>query len=140
MSRFANLSFVEFANMMQFGEILGLPPNISCLGVKNDISMDPQLSCRISQEVSEYVIILLGHEIPNWFNHQSVGTSISFWMGLEFPTFGLCVAFGMEDDYSDYRYHDDISVNGNRRTFRRGILFKNRFDHLWFYCRPPRSL
>ena len=140
MSRFANLSFVEFANMMQFGEILGLPPNISCLGVRSDISMDPQLSSRISQEVSEYVIILPGHEIPNWFNHQSVGRSISFWMGPKFPTFGLCVAFGMEDDYSDYCYHVDISVNGNRRTFRRGILFKNRFDHLWFYCRPPSSL
>ncbi|KAK7845790.1 hypothetical protein CFP56_008925, partial [Quercus suber] len=68
MNRFANLSFVEFANMIQFGEILGLPPNISCLGVRSDISMDPQ------------------------------------------------------------------------RTFRRGVLFKNRFDHLWFYCRPPSSL
>ncbi|XP_050284950.1 disease resistance protein RUN1-like [Quercus robur] len=102
---------------LQFGEILGLPPNISCLGVRSNISMDPQLSSRISQEVSEYVIILPGHEIPNWFNHQSVGRSISFYMGPKFPTFGLCVVFGMEDDYSDYCYHVDISVNGGLHIF-----------------------
>ncbi|XP_030958300.1 disease resistance protein RPP5-like [Quercus lobata] len=123
-----------------FGEILGLPPNISCLGVRSDISMDPQLSRRISQRDDEYEIILPGHDIPNWFNHQSVGKSISFWIGPEFPTFGLCLAFGMEDDYSDYCYRVDISINGSRRTFKRGILFKNSFDHLWFFCRPQSSL
>ncbi|XP_030958329.1 disease resistance protein RPP5-like [Quercus lobata] len=94
-----------------FGEILGLPPNISCLGVRSDISMDPQLSRRISQGDDEYEIILPGHDIPNWFNHQSVEKSISFWIGPEFPTFGLCLAFGMEDDYSDYCYRVDISIN-----------------------------
>uniref|UniRef100_A0A7N2R0N0 TIR domain-containing protein n=1 Tax=Quercus lobata TaxID=97700 RepID=A0A7N2R0N0_QUELO len=125
---------------LQFGEILGLPPNISCLGVRSDISMDPQLSRRISQRDDEYEIILPGHDIPNWFNHQSVGKSISFWIGPEFPTFGLCLAFGMEDDYSDYCYRVDISINGSRRTFKRGILFKNSFDHLWFFCRPQSSL
>ena len=102
--------------------------------------MDPQLSRRISQGDDEYEIILPGHDIPNWFNHQSVGKSISFWIGLEFPTFGLCLAFGMEDDYSDYCYRVDISINGCRRTFKRGILFKNSFDHLWFFCRPQSSL
>ena len=125
---------------MQFGEILGLPPNIPCLGVRSDISMDPQLSRRISQGDDEYESILPGHDIPNWFNHQSVGKSISFWIGPEFPTFVLCLTFGMEDDYSDYCYRVDISISGSRRTFKRGVLFKNSFDHLWFFCRPQNSL
>ena len=63
--------------------------------------------------------------------------SISFWIGPEFPTFFLCLAFGMEGDYC---YRVDISINGSRRTFKRGILFKNSFDHLWFFCRPQSSL
>nr|XP_023874680.1 TMV resistance protein N-like [Quercus suber] len=115
-----------------FGEILGLPPNIPCLGVRSDISMDPQLSRRISQGDDEHEIILPGHDIPNWFNHQSVGKSISFWIGPEFPTFGLCLAFGMEDDCSDYCYRVDISINETNpylKVQQRAYIKKENRNH-----------
>ena len=104
---------------MQFGRILELPPNIRCLGVKEDILMDSQPSIRLLHQIDfpcwlspsefsvaenydeddtrcEYEIVVPRYEIPKWFNHQSVESSISFWIGLEFPTFALCLAFCLD--------------------------------------------
>ena len=129
---------------MQFGEIIGLPPNIPCLGVRSDTLMGPQSSTRISfaSDVSfcEYQFRVPGNEIPNWFNHQRVGSSISFWIGPEFPAIALCLAFGKEDGSWDFNYQVDISVNGSKRIFERNIFGGMSSDHLCFSCRPQRSL
>jgi hypothetical protein len=71
---------------------------------------------------SEYEFKVPGNEIPNWFNHQSVGSSISFWIGPEFPTFALCLAFGKEDACLILMYHVDISINGRKRKFQRTLF------------------
>lgn len=39
-----------------------------------------------------YNIIVTRKKIPKWFNHQSIESSISFWIGPEFPTIAVCFA------------------------------------------------
>jgi hypothetical protein len=72
-----------------------------------------------------------GNEIPNWFNHQSVGSSISFWVGPGFPKFALCLVFGTKDD--SFECYVDISINGRKEEFTKTGFSKLRYDHLWFY-------
>jgi len=62
-----------------------------------------------------YDITIQGKKIPKWFNHYSIESSILFWVGLEFPTFALCVAFHLvllKDNYANNdRYgsiYDDV--------------------------------
>ena len=62
-----------------------------------------------------YDITLEGKKIPKWFYHYSIQSSILFWVGPEFPTFGLCVAFHLvllKDSYANNdRYgsvYDDV--------------------------------
>jgi hypothetical protein len=78
------MSFVEFGNFLQFREMI----------------MGPQPSTTIYEGT---LTLVPGNEIPNWFNHQSVGSSISFWIGPGFPKFALCLVFGTKngDDYYD---------------------------------------
>ena len=156
---------------MQFRKSLGLPPNMTCLDVKEDISMDLQSSSRLSHRIdfsnwislskfnvielkyyrplselrSEHQIIVPGNKIPKWFNHQSVESSISFWVGQEFPTLALCLALCLDPRMDKHKYSYvcvfNISINGHERTFRREKLFQNlRSDHLWCHGIPHSLL
>jgi hypothetical protein len=122
MTSFTNMSFVEFGNFLQFREII----------------MGPQSSNFLQFTVP-------GNEIPNWFNHQGVGSSISFWVGPGFLKFALCLLFGTEDDsfqcYGDFECGVYISINGIRPSlvgpgFSPSNFHKYRYDHLWFYWFP----
>ena len=110
MTSFTNMSFVEFGNFLQFREMI----------------MAPQSS------TTTYNFRVPGNEIPNWFDHQSVGSSISFWVGPRFPNFALCLVFGSEDER--FVCFVDISINGRKRNFTCKHFSKLRYDHLWFYC------
>ncbi len=156
---------------MQFRKSLGLPPNMTCLGVKEDISVDLQSSSRLSHQIdfsnwiflseftvielkfyrplselrSEHQIIVPGNKIPKWFNHQSVESSISFWVGQEFPTLALCLALCLDPRMDKHKYSYvcvfNISINGHERTFRREKLFRNLWsDHLWCHGIPHSLL
>ncbi len=111
MTRFTKMSFVEFGNCVQFKEMI----------------MGPQSS------TTTYDFIVPGNEIPNWFNHQSLGSSISFWVGPVFPNFALCLVFGSKDDSFDC--YVNISINGRKQNFTSIHFFELRYDHLWFYWR-----
>uniref|UniRef100_A0A2N9FDH6 Disease resistance protein RPS4B/Roq1-like leucine-rich repeats domain-containing protein n=1 Tax=Fagus sylvatica TaxID=28930 RepID=A0A2N9FDH6_FAGSY len=82
--------------------------------------------------------IVPGNEIPKWVNHQSFGSTISFWVGSKFPTFVLCLALCLdrlayEDTYS-YVCVVDIFTNGHKRRPIMEKLFDGlQYDHLWFY-------
>jgi hypothetical protein len=84
---FAKLLFLKFAICKQFGEFLGLPQNIVCARRSSY-----QASASKTESTVGYHLLLPGTRIPNWFNHQSVGSSISFSVGREFPPLAFCVA------------------------------------------------
>ena len=104
------MSFVEFG-CLQFREMIMGPHS----------STPSHLSFRVP-----------GNEIPNWFNHQSVGSSISFWIGPGLPNFALCLVFGT-NGHDNYFCHVDISINGRKEEFKLKWFYRFRYDHLWFY-------
>ena len=169
---------------MQFGRKLGLPQDMKCLGVKIDLHSHHKLSHQIdfSSQVSIselrvlfaesfptinaylasdlakiYSIRVPGKKIPKWFNHQSTESTISFWVGPEFPIVALCVVFHLvplKDSYADndsYGFvHDDIIswdcdliifINGHKRPFIERVLFHfMKCDHMWFLGMPHSQL
>uniref|UniRef100_A0A2N9FRZ0 TIR domain-containing protein n=1 Tax=Fagus sylvatica TaxID=28930 RepID=A0A2N9FRZ0_FAGSY len=65
----------------------GLPQNIVCARRSSY-----QASTSKTKSTVGYDLVLPGTRIPKWFNHQSVGSSISFSVGREFPPLAFCVA------------------------------------------------
>uniref|UniRef100_A0A2N9GZI8 Reverse transcriptase zinc-binding domain-containing protein n=1 Tax=Fagus sylvatica TaxID=28930 RepID=A0A2N9GZI8_FAGSY len=65
----------------------GLPQNIVCARRSSY-----QASASKTKSTVRYDLVLPGTRIPKWFNHQSVGSSISFSVGREFPPLAFCVA------------------------------------------------
>ena len=167
---------------MQFGRNLELSPNMKCSGVKGNvfvvshshqIDYSSQLSLSrfflIEEELrsnldvylidfgKRYNIIVSEKKIPKWFNHQSIESSISFWVGPEFPTFAFCIAFHLVPLKDSYANNDkcgslrddiiswvcvvNISINGHTQPFMRQPIFQGlKCDHLWFYGVPQSQL
>ncbi|XP_030961150.1 TMV resistance protein N-like [Quercus lobata] len=97
-----------------------------------------------------YDIIVTGKKIPKWFNHQSTESSISFWIGPEFPTIAVCLGFHLvplKDSYAnndkygsvcddEINWSCDVNVftNGHTQPFTQwGKFYSMKCDHLWFY-------
>ena len=97
-----------------------------------------------------YDIRVLGKKIPKWFNHQSIGSSVLFWVDPEFPTLALCVVFHLvplKDSYANNDSYgsicddiiDLICDNGHKQPFFKSAFFQYlKCDHLWF-CGEPHS-
>ena len=98
-----------------------------------------------------------GKKIPKWFNHESIESSISFWVGPKFPTFALCVAFHLVplqdsfanndnygsicDDIISWGCDVNIFTNGHERPFWFRMFFQGlQSDHLWFHGEPHSQL
>ena len=56
------------------------------------VELFPTLDAHLGDFRESYDIRVLGKKIPNWINHQSIESSITFWVGLEFPSIVVCVA------------------------------------------------
>ena len=73
-TRFAKLWILKFVNCKQFGEKVGLPRNIVCaMKSSHQYSTSESMACKTDLTCN---LALPGSKIPNWFNHQSVGSSI----------------------------------------------------------------
>ncbi|XP_050274384.1 disease resistance protein RUN1-like [Quercus robur] len=173
--------------ILQFGRILGLSPNMKCSGVKHKVLMDShsyrklsnQIDCSSRVSLSKFIAIhneffptlnmylfdyeeiyditVPGKKIPNWINHQSIESSISFWVGPEFPSIAVCVALHLiplKDSYANNDKHgsirdDDINclfhIHISTDSRKRRLMVTRRFyglkcDHLWFRGEPHGRL
>ncbi|XP_030958296.1 disease resistance-like protein DSC1 [Quercus lobata] len=173
--------------ILQFGRNLGLSPNIKCSGVKHKVLMDShshgklknQIDCSSRVSLSKldaiqdesfptldtylvdfgesYGIRGPGKKIPSWINHQSIESSISFWVGPEFPSIAVCVALhlvplkdsytnndnygSIRDDVIDCVFDIHISTNSRKRhRMARARLYDMKCDHLGFHGEPHSRL
>ncbi|PRQ22095.1 putative leucine-rich repeat domain, L domain-containing protein [Rosa chinensis] len=101
-------------------------------------SIESKVFCCSNQ--SQFVIP--GNEIPEWYNHQSVGSSITVelhpgWFSNKFMGFSFCVVFRLLKPLSlEWFFNCELSANGK---FLRevGRVFGEEWgqpvlDHIWF--------
>ena len=75
-----------------------------------------------------------------WFksnHHQSVGNSISFWVGPEIPKFGVLIAFQSIKPYRFVMCRMKVLINGEANEKYDHSHFtplEDMCDHLWFIC------
>ncbi|XP_030942177.1 TMV resistance protein N-like [Quercus lobata] len=123
-------------------EIPRLPRSIRRVYILNSHSLHPQSSNRLFSQFGEfwqsqyeYELILPGSEIPKWFNHQSVGNSISFWVGrdCDYLKFYYCVV--LEPKWHD-TVHVSLKINGikfiNLIPYRFKRIMDMTCNHVWF--------
>ena len=174
--KFARLKFLNFSNVKQFGEFIGLQQNIVCArGIRHqdsdsETNFESELEFDFNEADNEFVsefeldeatsetdstwklyddytLTLPGSKIPKgWFNHQSVGSSISFSVGRKLPSFAFCVAIKVElkDDVpfefrtigcSIYMY-----INGFKRCLAALGFYLDSLSFMLFHHKRDRSL
>ena len=111
-------------NFLQFGEILGILPNVVAKAAR---SFESMISNR------DY-LKLLAIEIPKWlkFNHhQSVGNSVSFLVGPKFSNLVVCIAFPSKDVNTclGSLWLVNISINGCKQQIICEMC--DNYDHVW---------
>ena len=93
----------------------------------------PTLDAYLIDFGERYNIVVPEKKIPKWFNHQSIESSISFWVGPEFPTFAICIVFHLvllkdscanndkcgsrHDDIINWVCFVNICINGHKQPF-----------------------
>ena len=94
-----------------------------------------------------YELVLPGTTIPKWFNHQSVGSSISFSIYNNFKSsaFALCVALKVELKVNKPKRFENFTcsiyafVDGcKQRLMRRKFLLDPSSSFMWFYFKEFR--
>ncbi|KAL2334262.1 hypothetical protein Fmac_015475 [Flemingia macrophylla] len=118
-------------NCERLQEIRGIPPNLKYFSAIKCLSLTA--SCRsmfLSQELHEAgntVFYLPGTKIPEWFECQTEGASISFWFRNKFPAIAICLVIGPVGQYSSpedgYLFRAIVVINGNKHAFL--------FEDLW---------
>ena len=83
-------------------------------------------------------LMLPGSEIPKWFNHQSVGNHISFWIHCYSPIFFCCVVFNPEPNEKSYMHLKVLlKLNGIKLDVTYIVEFERPKDmtcnHIWFF-------
>nr|KYP76799.1 TMV resistance protein N [Cajanus cajan] len=93
-----SLTLLNLDNCERLREIRGIPPNLEHFSGANCKSLSFWCTAMLlNQELHEAgntMFCFPGSRIPDWFEHQSIGPSISFWFRDKFPTMALCFVIG----------------------------------------------
>ena len=68
---------------------------------------------------------------PKWFNHPSVGNFTSFWVGLKFLNFFICIALKPKACIGGFGCEVYLSINRCEKICINAISMHENFDHLW---------
>ncbi|XP_065633891.1 disease resistance protein RUN1 [Quercus suber] len=143
--------------LSQFGEMFGLPQYMVCSRRSLHQDSVSKKCCDTSQMCSapdlvndgygfQFDLVLPGTKIPKWFNHQSVGSSISFSVSWESLGFASCVALKVElkdivaNQYETFICSVYIFFNGYTRRFYSSEFFLDSLSFMWFHHRSNSSI
>ncbi|XP_062022547.1 disease resistance protein RPV1-like [Rosa rugosa] len=121
--------------------------NQSC----ESIALSLLTRCLKSQAFSDHKVfefVCPGNEIPEWYNHQSVGSSITVelhpgWVSNKWMGFAFCVVFRLLKPLPPgvvWCINCEMSANGKSLSHRSIMVFGGRWgqpvlDHIWFFYR-----
>ena len=93
----------------------------------------------------QFDLVLPGTTIPMWFNHQSVGSSVSFSVSSESLAVAYCVALKIEPKVVVNRYevfycYIDIFLNGYNKRFCTGEFWLDSSSVTWFHYESNSSI
>nr|XP_023876177.1 TMV resistance protein N-like [Quercus suber] len=131
--------------LIQVIDIVGILPHRVCGIARSNKLIDPQFTNYFSSE-TEYeeediarTFYIWGTEIPKWFNHQSVGNSILFWVGRKFPKLAFCIApklvtETLEEDEASFECLVYISINGCEECIYWHSSLLDRISNILLLC------
>ncbi|XP_075638168.1 TMV resistance protein N-like [Castanea sativa] len=153
-SRFTRLVYLSISNCNKLREISRLAQSIRTVNAENCKWLDAQSSSRLWNQFGEILeilenrvtettrsdvhyshLLLPATEIPKRFkfNHQSVGNSISYFVGPKLSNLVVCIAFPSNEVGVNTcgEWSINISINGSKQTTLSENLMENIYDHLW---------
>ncbi|KAM5549965.1 TMV resistance protein N-like [Rosa sericea] len=117
---------------------------VNCFKLVENQALSLLTRCLKSQAFSEFVVP--GNEIPEWYNHRSVGSSITVelhpgWFSNKWMGFACCVVFTLLKPPPPLVYwYIDCELSANGKSSHHGsTVFGGEYgqpvlDHIWFFC------
>ncbi|KAF3952791.1 hypothetical protein CMV_021685 [Castanea mollissima] len=133
--------------LSQLGETFGLPQNMVCSrgSLHQDSVLEKCWAPDLADDGFQFELVLSGTKIPKWFNHQSVGSSVSFSVSSESLAFAFCVALKIElkvvaNRYDHFLCSVYILFNGyDEKRINSDYLFLDSSSLTWFQYRSNSS-
>ncbi|XP_075663445.1 disease resistance protein RML1A-like [Castanea sativa] len=133
--------------LSQLGEMFGLPQNMVCSrgSLHQDSVLEKCGASDLADDGFQFNLVLPGTKIPKWFNHLSVGSSVSFSVSSESLAFFFCVALKVElkdivaNRYEGFRSSVYIFFNGYKKELVSRGFWLDSLSFMWFYYRGNSS-